>query len=72
MLGITESRGLKEKLKSEKAGKVVLRFDIEPERYWHVRKNLEEGLKGSRTLHVFGFGDEMVVCEKIRKTYGST
>lgn len=57
---------IKEILKSEKAGKVVLRFDIEPERYWDVRKNLEEDLSGGRTLHVFGFGNEVVVAEKIR------
>jgi SAM-dependent methyltransferase len=60
-------RTIKEILRSEKAGKVVLRFDIEPERYWDVRKKLEEGLRGERTLHVFGFGDEVVVGEKIRK-----
>jgi SAM-dependent methyltransferase len=58
---------MKEILKSEKAGKVVLRFDIEPEKYWELRKRLEEGLSGNRTLHVFGFGDEVVMGEKIRK-----
>lgn len=58
---------IKELLKSERAGKVVLRFDIEPERYWDVRKKLEEGLAGSRTLHVFGFGKEVVVVEKVRQ-----
>jgi SAM-dependent methyltransferase len=58
---------IKEILKSERAGKVVLRFDIEPERYWDVRKKLEEGLSGTKTLHVFGFGKEIVVGEKIRR-----
>ncbi len=58
---------MKEILKSEKAGKVVLRFDIEPEKYWELRNELEEGLGGNRTLHVFGFGDEVVVGEKVRK-----
>lgn len=57
---------VKEILKSERAGKVVLRFDIEPERYWDVRKKLEEGLSGTKTLHVFGFGKEVVVAEKVR------
>jgi SAM-dependent methyltransferase len=57
---------IKEILKSERAGKVVLRFDIEPERYWDVRKKLEEGLSGTKTLHVFGFGKEVVVAEKVR------
>ena len=53
-------------LKAERAGKVVLRFDIEPEKYWDVRKKLENGLSGNRTLHIFGFGNEMVVCEKVK------
>jgi SAM-dependent methyltransferase len=57
---------IKELLKSEHAGKVVLRFDVEPERYWDVRKKLEWGLSGSRTLHVFGFGKDVVVAEKIK------
>ncbi|MCX9073753.1 MAG: methyltransferase domain-containing protein [Candidatus Methanoperedens sp.] len=58
---------IKECLSSEKAGKVVLRFDIEPERYWDARKELEKGLGGSRTLHVWKFGNEAVVGEKIKK-----
>ncbi len=57
---------IKELLKSERAGKIVLRFDIEPERYWDVRKKLEYGLSGSRTLHLFGFGKDIVVGEKVR------
>ncbi len=57
---------LKEILRSEKAKSVVLRFDIEPEKYWDTRKTLEEGLTGSRTLHVFRFGDDVLVCEKIK------
>ncbi len=59
--------GLKKLLNEEKAGKAILRFDIEPERYWDVRKKLEEGLSGSRTLHVFGFEKEMLVCEKVKR-----
>lgn len=57
---------LKEILKQEKAGKIVLRFDIEPEKYWSFRKTLEEGFTGSRTVHVFGFGNEVIVGEKIK------
>lgn len=69
ILGKTEKDivRMKEILNSEKAGKVVLRFDIEPEKYWELRKTLEEGLTGSRTLHLFGFGNEVVVGEKIKK-----
>ena len=69
VLGRTEQdiSKLKEILNREKAGKVVLRFDIEPDKYWDTRKKLEQGLNGIRTLHVFGFGDEVVVCEKIKQ-----
>lgn len=56
---------LKDILKSLKAKNVVLRFDIDPKNYWEIRTRLEEGLAGTRTLHVFGFGNELVVCEKI-------
>ncbi|HEY9205424.1 MAG TPA: methyltransferase domain-containing protein [Candidatus Methanoperedens sp.] len=57
---------IKEIIRSENAGKVVLRFDIPPEEYWEIRTKLEKGLSGSRTLHIFGFGNEVVVCEKIK------
>jgi SAM-dependent methyltransferase len=56
---------LKGLLISEKAKNVVLRLDIDPGKYWDMRKTLEEGLKGTRTLHVFGFGNELIVCEKL-------
>ncbi len=62
----TDISAIRRMLKSEKAGKVVLRFDIRPEEYWEVRKKLEEDMSGGRTLHIFGFGNEMVVCEKIK------
>ncbi len=57
---------IKEIMKSENAGKVVLRFDILPEKYWETRKKLEKDLSGKKTLHIFGFGNEVVVCEKIK------
>ncbi len=56
---------LKDILKTLKAKNVVLRFDIDPKNYWEIRTNLEEGLAGTRTLHVFGFGNDLIVCEKI-------
>jgi len=56
---------LKEILKSLKAKKVVLRFDIDPDKYWGIRTKLEEGLAGTRTIHIFGFGKELVLCEKV-------
>jgi SAM-dependent methyltransferase len=61
-MDMTRLKGL---LLSEKAKNVVLRLDIDPGKYWDMRKTLEEGLKGTRTLHVFGFGNELIVCEKL-------
>ncbi len=56
---------LKGLLMSEKAKNVVLRLDIDPGKYWDMRKTLEDELMGTRTLHVFGFGNELIVCEKL-------
>ena len=57
---------LKKVLNFEKARSVVLRLDIEPQEYWDFRNLLERGLAGNRTLHVFGFGNEALICEKIK------
>lgn len=69
VIGIAERdiAKLKEVLRAENARNAVLRLDVEPEEYWDFRKKLEEGLKGSRTLHLFGFGGEVIICEKIKK-----
>jgi len=61
-LDLVKLKGL---LISEKAKSVVLRLDIDPVKYWDMRRTLEEGLKGTRTLHVFGFENELIVCEKL-------
>lgn len=58
---------LKQLLESENAKNVVLRFDIDPKNYWEIRTRLEKGLTGTRTLHVFGFENEFVVCEKVHQ-----
>ncbi len=56
---------LKKMVKSKHGRKAVLRFDIEPENYWRTRNMLEEGLNGTRTFHIFGFGNELIICEKV-------
>jgi len=58
---------LKKILDFENAKNVVLRLDIQPEKYWDFRNSIEKGLTGSRTLHVFGFGKDVLICEKIKK-----
>lgn len=49
--------GLHEKLKRLDASKVTLRASIDPDRYWDVRNALEDGLTGSRVVHVFRVDD---------------
>ncbi len=68
VLGKTEMdiTKLKESLKSKDARHAVLRLDIKPENYWEFRKELEKDLKGGKTLHLFGFGDEVIICEKMK------
>ncbi|MBI4151189.1 class I SAM-dependent methyltransferase [Candidatus Woesearchaeota archaeon] len=53
-------------LKREKAGKVILHGSISNEQYWHERKKFEEGLAGTRTLHVF-LGNELIVCRLLNE-----
>ncbi len=56
---------LKKLLEHENAKNVVLRFNMEPGKYWEMRKEMEKDLGGTKTLHIFGFGKEFIICEKI-------
>ncbi|MBN1134404.1 MAG: class I SAM-dependent methyltransferase [Methanosarcinaceae archaeon] len=50
-------------LKNHDAGTVILRAGIDPADYWSVRKNLESGLNGKKTIHLFVNNDLAIVCE---------
>lgn len=52
---------VKEALKELGAGKVTLRFSLDPSEYWNVRNALEEGLKGDRWMYLFKIGDKSVI-----------
>lgn len=52
-------------LKEEGCGKVILRYNIKPEKYWEERKKYEKLLKGKKTLYLFLFGKSTLVCEKL-------
>ena len=69
ILGKTEQDipQIKAMLTSVNAGKVVLRFEVPPDEYWNTRNELENELEGSKNVHLFGFGDEVLVCEKIKR-----
>ena len=46
--------------KKKSIGKVTLRFDLEPKKYWEVRKNIEKQLKGEGMGTLFKIGDVWV------------
>lgn len=48
------------------AGKVVLRYSLDPKEYWKERTFFEKELqKGEKTIHLFVF-DTALVCEKMK------
>lgn len=49
----------------ENAGKVVLRQKLAPDKYWTERRKYESRLRGDKTLHVFVFAHEALVCRKL-------
>lgn len=48
-------------LRKQKIGKVILRMNIRPEKYWEERKSIEQYLTGERSMHLFVFGKEACV-----------
>ncbi|MEK6963210.1 MAG: class I SAM-dependent methyltransferase [Nanoarchaeota archaeon] len=55
---------IKEALHKNGAGKVTLRQKIDPQDYWKERKKYEEGLTGTKKVHLFIF-EEALLCEEI-------
>lgn len=55
---------VKDELKRFDAGKVTLRFSLDPSEYWDVRNALEEGLKGDRWVYLFKIGDKAVITSE--------
>ncbi len=51
-------------LKKHKAGKVILRFPIEPKEYWKVRGRIEAKLTGNKTYALLYFDDKAIIVEK--------
>lgn len=54
-------------LKENNVGSVILRAGIKPENYWQIRNELEKGLVGKKTIHLFVKGDTAVLCEVLFK-----
>lgn len=52
-------------LKKTGAGKVTLRYSVDPREYWKIRMGYEQRLSGSKKVSLFQFGDEAVVGETL-------
>jgi len=52
-------------LKQNGFGTVILRAPIDPEDYWNVRNELENGLKGDRKAHIFLKENMAILCEPL-------
>jgi len=51
-------------LRKHEAGKVILRFPIEPKEYWNFRKKIESKLTGNKTYALLYLGNDAVIVEK--------
>ncbi|WP_255334281.1 trimethylguanosine synthase [Methanosarcina sp. KYL-1] len=52
-------------LRDRNVGSVVLRAGVKPEDYWEVRKEVEKGLEGKKTVHLFVKEGRAILCEVI-------
>ncbi|NPE28070.1 methyltransferase, partial [Methanococcoides sp. SA1] len=50
-------------LKKDSVGTVILRAGIDPQRYWDIRKEVENGLTGNRTVHLFAKDGKAIICK---------
>jgi len=62
-----EQKEIKEKLGGLGAGKVILRYNIDPKDYWKIRNFYEKELKGNTeiTLFINEEKSEAILCERI-------
>lgn len=58
-----EPREINKFLKDRNVGSVVLRAGVKPEDYWEVRNDVERGLEGKKTVHLFVKNGTAILCE---------
>ncbi len=68
VLGTAKQQELKEYLKSSNIKKAILHGSIPEKDYWRIRNDLEKGLEGELTAHLFFGKDIVVIAEKIDAT----
>ncbi len=56
---------INKELKKRGYGKVLLRTEVDPAKYWDIRNRLERNLKGDRKVNLFSKGITSYICEKI-------
>ncbi|WP_440952532.1 methyltransferase domain-containing protein [Methanococcoides sp. FTZ1] len=56
---------INKQLKKEDIGTVILRAGVDPERYWDMRNEIEKGLNGSGTVHLFAKDGRAAICRVI-------
>ncbi|MCL4447274.1 MAG: hypothetical protein M0Z77_04270 [Thermoplasmatales archaeon] len=61
---INDVRGRLDRLN---AGKVILRYSMDPSKYYDERRNLERGLYGNETIYVFKFADTFYLADRVEK-----
>lgn len=54
----------RKKLILEKAGKVVLRYSVDPSKYYEERRSMEKGLVGSTTIYIFKFRNRYYLADR--------
>lgn len=62
-----EPREINKFLKDRNVGSVVLRAGVNPEDYWEVRNEVEKGLEGKKTIHLFVKDGIAILCEVLFK-----
>lgn len=65
LVAVFDVRSINSFLKNHEAGTVILRAGIDPADYWSVRNNLESGLTGKKTIHLFVKDSIAIVCEAL-------
>jgi len=69
VVGVPENKFEKivKSLKKIKAGKVILRCNVDPKDYWVVRKRYEREITGRKEVNLFinEKGNEAIICERI-------
>jgi hypothetical protein len=58
-----DPRKINKFLKDMNVGSVVLRAGVKPEDYWQVRNEVEKGLEGKKTVHLFVKNSTAILCE---------